>query len=214
MRLHIFDVDFTLVRRSTVREYLARALLEGTVGLSLFWHLPALFVRYRLAGPGPEDSSRAYPFLQGVPQAELERLAEEVFAARILPRIDGAVVARLVQASKEGSLVMIASSSFGTILAPLARHLGVTEVVATELGFEAGLATGRVRGEPAFSEGKRSRILAYLKTKGIEPADCAFYSDSWHDLPLLRAVGKPIAVNPDRILRREALRAGWEILGT
>ncbi len=214
MRLHIFDVDFTLVRRSTVREYLARALLEGTVGLSLFWHLPALFVRYRLAGPGQEGSSRAYPFLRGVAQSELEGLAEKVFNARILPRIDEAVVARLVQASREGEGVMIASSSFGIILAPLARHLGITEVVATELGFEAGLATGRVLGEAAFSEGKRSRILAYLKARGIEPADCAFYSDSWHDLPLLRAVGKPVAVNPDRILRKEALKAGWEILRT
>lgn len=214
MRLHIFDVDFTLVRRSTVREYLARALLEGTVGLSLFWHLPALFVRYRLAGPGQEGSSRAYPFLRGVAQSELEGLAEKVFNARILPRIDEAVVARLVQASREGEGVMIASSSFGIILAPLARHLGITEVVATELGFEAGLATGRVLGEAAFSEGKRSRILAYLKARGIESADCAFYSDSWHDLPLLRAVGKPVAVNPDRILRKEALKAGWEILRT
>lgn len=214
MRLHIFDVDFTLVRRSTVREYLARALLEGTVGLSLFWHLPALFVRYRLAGPGREESPRAYPFLQGVPKARLERLAEEVFTARILPRIDEAVVARLDQASREGSLVMIASSSFGTILGPLARHLGVTEVVASELGFEGGLSTGRVEGEPAFSEGKRSRILAYLRARGVEPAECAFYSDSWHDLPLLRAVGKAVAVNPDRILLREARKAGWEILRT
>ena len=109
---------------------------------------------------------------------------------------------------------MIASSSFSILLAPLARFLGIDEMVASELEFENGVATGKVEGEPAFGEGKRSRIVTYLEERGIKTCDCAFYSDSSHDLPLLRAVGKPVAVNPKRKLRRIALNEGWEILDT
>jgi phosphoserine phosphatase len=39
-----------------------------------------------------------------------------------------------------------------------------------------------------------------------------FYSDSYTDLPLLEFSGHPVAVNPDRFLRREALKRGWRIL--
>jgi len=173
-----------------------------------------LFLHYRFSGSKGRHVERAYPFLKGVQRGALEKLAESVFAERILPRIDQVVVARIASIQKAGGEVMIASSSFGILLAPLARHLGIEDTVASEFEFENHMTTGRVAGEPAFGEGKRTRILTYLEGIGISPADCAFYSDSSHDLPLLRAVGKPVAVNPKKRLRRIALNEGWEILDT
>ncbi len=214
MKLHIFDVDFTIVRCSTVREFLVRGLRTGLVGLSLGFYAPMLFFHYRFSGSKGRHVERAYPFLKGVQRLALEKLAEAVFAERILPSIDPVVAARIAAMQKAGDKVMIASSSFGILLAPLARHLGITELVASELEFENGVSTGRVEGEPAFGEGKRSRIVAYLEERGIKPGDCAFYSDSNHDLPLLRTVGKPVAVNPDKKLRRVAHNEGWELMYT
>jgi phosphoserine phosphatase len=54
--------------------------------------------------------------------------------------------------------------------------------------------------------------VAYARGRGVSLADCAFYSDSIHDLPLLLEVGEPVAVAPDRRLRREAEARGWSIL--
>jgi phosphoserine phosphatase len=63
-----------------------------------------------------------------------------------------------------------------------------------------------------FRGEKRNAVLAWLERTGADPRDCSFYSDSAYDLPLLEAVGRPVAVNPDRRLRRIARARGWEIM--
>jgi phosphoserine phosphatase len=65
---------------------------------------------------------------------------------------------------------------------------------------------------PAFGAEKLSRARALIERLGLSGADCAFYSDSVHDLPLLEAVARPVAVNPDHRLKRIARRRGWEII--
>jgi HAD superfamily hydrolase (TIGR01490 family) len=214
MKLHIFDVDFTIVRCSTVREFIFAGLKAGLVQASIGFYIPSLFLQYTMRGSTGSRAERAYPFLRDVAKTDLERLARSVFHGRLLPRIDEEVFRRIRSIQGAGGRVIIASSSFGTILQPLAGHLGIDEIVATELEFRDGRTTGRVEGEPAFGEGKRSRVLAYLRSIDVTPMECAFYTDSHRDLPLLREVGEPIAVNPGARLRRSARAAGWEILDT
>jgi len=214
MRLHIFDVDHTIVGCSTVREFVMRGLREGLVGPSIGFYMPLLFLRYAFAPGGVKADGTSYPFLRGVAKSDLEALARSIFEESLLPRIHASVVERIASLRRGGGELLIASSSFGTILEPLAEHLGIADIVASELEFRDGRATGRLSGEPAFGQGKRRRVLAYLETRGIDPADCSFYSDGWRDLPLLQAVGEAVAVNPGRALRRHARGAGWEILTT
>jgi HAD superfamily hydrolase (TIGR01490 family) len=214
VKLHIFDVDFTIVRCSTVRAFIFRGLREGLIGPSIVFYAPLLFLRYGFKASSPMADDRAYPFLKGVPRGELEALAAAIFEDILRPKIDVTVTRRIATILRSGEKAIIASSSFGTIIEPLAAHLGISDVVASELEFREGASTGRVAGEPAFGEGKRSRVLAYLRTIGAEPGECAFYSDSHRDLPLLREVGEAVAVNPDARLRRVAREQGWEILMT
>jgi HAD superfamily hydrolase (TIGR01490 family) len=214
VKLHIFDVDFTIVRCSTVREFIFAGLKAGLVHASIGFYIPSLFLQYTARGSTGRHVERAYPFLKDVAKTDLERLALSIFHDRLLPRIDEDVIRRIRTIQSSGGRVIIASSSFGTILQPLAGHLGIDEIVASELEFRDGKTTGRVEGEPAFGEGKRSRVLAYLRTINAAPADCAFYTDSHRDLPLLREVGEAVTVNPGARLRRFARAAGWEILDT
>jgi HAD superfamily hydrolase (TIGR01490 family) len=214
VRLHIFDVDYTIVRCSTVREFVFAGLRAGIVGASIGFYAPYLFLRYSLEGSSGSHSARAYPFFRNVPKAKLETLARTVFADRLLPKIDRAVCERVESIRNGGGRVIIASSSFETILEPLAAFLKIDEIVASRFEFENGMTTGRVEGEPAFGQGKKSRVLAYLSATGVSPADCAFFTDSYRDLPLLREVGKAVVVNPGMRLRRFARSAGWDILNT
>ncbi|TPD54738.1 MAG: HAD-IB family hydrolase, partial [Thalassolituus maritimus] len=39
-----------------------------------------------------------------------------------------------------------------------------------------------------------------------------FYSDSHNDLPLLRLVDHPVAVDPDPTLQAEAEASGWPVI--
>jgi phosphoserine phosphatase len=75
-----------------------------------------------------------------------------------------------------------------------------------------GVYTGREGGRFTYREGKAQAIRELAERKGFDLAQCYAYSDSESDLPMLRAVGHPVAVNPDSTLARVAREEGWEVL--
>lgn len=107
------------------------------------------------------------------------------------------------------TILLTASNAF--VAKPLARHMGFEHIMTTELKKEDGRYFPEILGTPSFREGKITRLLEWLGTEN-SLAECYFYSDSHNDLPLLRVVGTPIAVNPDTILRAEAMEKGWRII--
>jgi HAD superfamily hydrolase (TIGR01490 family) len=111
----------------------------------------------------------------------------------------------------EGRRVYIVSSSPEEIVRPLARHFGVSGVIATraEIG-EDQRYTGELQFY-AYGEEKAGAIVALAKRDGIDLSGSFAYTDSITDLPMLEAVGNPIAVNPDKDLRRIAEERSWQI---
>ena len=206
-----FDVDRTLLRGSSARHFLLAGIRRRYFPLSSLWYMPRLYLRFWLGRMEAGSAGWEFPILRGLTRERLEELARESFAAlrRDLRSRSAALVARL---QAEGWRVVFATTSLDLIVAPLAGHLGVTEVVASRLEFVDGRATGRFEGPPLLREEKKRRVLEYLRARGERPEDCAFYSDSILDLPLLEVVGRPVAVNPDRRLARTARRRGWSIL--
>jgi phosphoserine phosphatase len=75
-----------------------------------------------------------------------------------------------------------------------------------------GVYTGREGGPFNYREGKAEAIRALAEREGIDLAASYAYSDSESDLPMLRLVGHPVAVNPDTELARVARAEGWEIM--
>ena len=111
----------------------------------------------------------------------------------------------------QGRRVVLATSSLDIIVRPLAEWLGV-ELIASSLEFDGEESTGRFLDSPVFKQEKRRLVMELITQSGHAAGDCSFYSDSIHDLPLLRSVGHPVAANPDRRLRKVARREGWKIL--
>ncbi len=64
----------------------------------------------------------------------------------------------------------------------------------------------------SYGEGKIAPVRADLATHGIDLDQAAFYTDSAFDLPLLQAVGYPVAINPERELQRVAGQRGWPVV--
>src|SRR6266511_2586531 len=109
-----------------------------------------------------------------------------------------------------GRKVFIVSSSPEEVVRPLAEHLGQVEVIATRAEVVDGKYTGEIEFY-CYGEGKAARIRELADEQGIDRSGSYAYSDSITDLPMLEAVGNPVAVNPDRDLRREAEKRGWQI---
>jgi HAD superfamily hydrolase (TIGR01490 family) len=109
--------------------------------------------------------------------------------------------------------IVTATNSFVT--APIARAFGIEHLIATEPAHVGGEFTGGVTGTPCFREGKLTQLERWLAARGQKLSSFAqsiFYSDSLNDLPLLKCVTHPVAVDPDDTLRAHAAKHGWRIL--
>jgi putative phosphoserine phosphatase/1-acylglycerol-3-phosphate O-acyltransferase len=97
---------------------------------------------------------------------------------------------------------------------PLAAALGLApeDVLATRFEVQNGRFTGRLLEPMLYGTGKVSAAMDYARRHGLNLASSFFYTDSISDLPLLETVGYPVAVNPDRPLRRLAEARGWSIV--
>ena len=110
-----------------------------------------------------------------------------------------------------GRDVVIVSASGEEIVAPIARALGATHAMGTRMVIEDGKYTGEVAFY-CYGEGKAAAIRELAALEGYSLEHCYAYSDSITDLPMLRSVGHPAVVNPDRTLRKEAAAQGWPVL--
>jgi phosphoserine phosphatase len=104
----------------------------------------------------------------------------------------------------------VVSSSPEEVVRPVAEHFGVDGVLATRAEIRDGRFTGELEFY-AYGAGKAEAIRQIAAERGLDLATSYAYSDSITDLPMLEAVGNPVAVNPDRDLRREAERRGWQV---
>ena len=113
---------------------------------------------------------------------------------------------------QQGHTLMIITATNDFVTAPIADRLGVEHLIATVAECRRERYTGRVSGTPSFRDGKVERLGEWLHQHNETLAGSWFYSDSHNDLPLLRKVDNPVAVDPDAPLEREALEQGWPVI--
>jgi HAD superfamily hydrolase (TIGR01490 family) len=210
--IDFFDVDHTLTRRSSGTRFVGLAMRRKVLPLSLLLVVPWYSLMYRLGLFRLRDYVEGFPYLRGIRQSTLEKIAEDSFEGWLKGDLFQDAVTLVRRRRAEGRRVILATSSLDFIVAPLAAHLAVDGMLATTLQFEDGICTGRIAGTPMFRREKKNRVMAYLAAEGVAASECSFYSDSIYDLPLLEGVGRPVAVNPDIRLRRIARRRGWPIV--
>jgi HAD superfamily hydrolase (TIGR01490 family) len=144
--------------------------------------------------------------------AELETLHREFMAGHIAPLILPKARVLLQEHRERGHQLLIITATNGFVTRPIAAHLGVAEIIASEPEIRAGRYTGEVLGVPSFQEGKVIRLQEWLAQSSETLEGSYFYSDSMNDLPLLEQVTHPVAVDPDDRLRATAAARGWPII--
>jgi len=210
--VHIFDVDHTVINKSSVRHFLLEALNEKIIRLRHIRRLPVEWIRYKLGRPDMDFIEKAVAFLSGIEKSALERVAETAFERRMKYDIYPGARQLIREALEKGERVIFATTSFHIVIQPLERFFGIEGSLACELEFLNGRATGRLVGESLFGIKKKTAVQAWLERNNLLPEEVSFYSDSYVDIPLLEFCGRPVAVNPDRALTRKAKKHGWEIL--
>ncbi len=126
--------------------------------------------------------------------------------------LDKAVKLLADHRERGGHTLMIITATSRFITEPIAEMLGVDHLIATEPELVNGKFTGEVAGTPSFQEGKVERLNDWLTAHGESLEGAWFYSDSHNDLPLLRKVDNPVAVDPDPTLEKTAIENGWAVI--
>jgi len=143
---------------------------------------------------------------------DLERLGASVLAG-VLPRIYPEVLAIAHRHQDEGRRVYIVTAAAGDLAEMLARVLALDGGIGSQFsGVLDGVYTGRPEGLFIYGAGKATAIEQLARERNLDLAASYAYSDSVSDLPMLRAVGHPVVVNPDRELATLARAEGWDVL--
>jgi len=211
-----FDVDNTIMRGASIF-HLARGLHRRRFFttrdiVSAAWH-QTLFRVLGVEHPGHVESARtsALSFIAGHEVSELQSLGAEIFDEALSRRIWPGTRALAQRHLDRGQRVWLVTAAPIEIASIIAARLGLTGALATVSEQVDGVYTGRLVGELLHGAGKAEAVLALAEREDLVLARCAAYSDSYHDLPLLRLVGDPCAVNPDGRLREHARAEGWRV---
>ncbi|MFC8299237.1 HAD family hydrolase [Micromonospora orduensis] len=211
-----FDVDNTMMQGASIY-WFARGLAARnyftTADLARFaWQQ----LRFRVlarehAGDMSLAKEAALAFVRGWRVDDVERLSEEIFDELMAPRI-WAGTHRLAQAHLDaGQRVWLVSAAPVEIGRIIATRLGLTGAIGTVAEVVDGAYTGRLVGDLMHGSAKAEAVTQLAAVEGLDLTRCAAYSDSANDLPLLSAVGRAVAVNPDGTLLRQARQHGWEV---
>jgi HAD superfamily hydrolase (TIGR01490 family) len=209
----IFDLDRTLLRGSSLVA-LGRAMAAtGLVSRRRLARAALQDARFRRRGATDQEvdalRAEALSHVAGIPRAELTGLAQEVAAVLVT---DMSPAARFLvdRHRAAGDFVVVLSASPQELVEAVVSGIGAHRGVGTRAEVVDGAYTGRLDGPLCYGAAKLDRLTADVGR--VELGSATAYADSASDLPMLRACGRPVAVNPDRRLRAVAEAERWPVL--
>jgi HAD superfamily hydrolase (TIGR01490 family) len=215
-RAAFFDLDKTLIPGSSLfllaRGAYDRDMFRVRDLLRFGWGQ----MMFRLAGERARNvemsQTSTLEFVTGHQASELVAWGKEIAEERILPRVYQDIVRVIDEHKGRGHLTFLVTAAPIELAGTIAEALGMTGALATVSEIDAeGYYTGRLVGPVMHGPAKAKAVAEEASARGIDLAECAAYSDSVNDLPLLESVGYPHAVNPEHELRRIASVRGWPV---
>ena len=212
--LALFDLDHTLLSVDSDEAWVEFLIEEGILDRFEFERANHdLVSRYRAGEATSIEFTHFYlSTLVGRDPARLAQWHATYLERKIRPAISRAARELLARHRASGHLSILTTATGRFIVEPIARELGLDNVIATEPEMKDGRYTGRVAGTPNMREGKVTRLESWLGERGMALGgfrESWFYSDSVNDLPLLSRVTHPVAVNADPPLTALAREKGW-----
>jgi HAD superfamily hydrolase (TIGR01490 family) len=207
-----FDLDRTLVACNTGRLFLKDLRSRGEISIGHALRAMGWLARYHLSLMNVEAmSQKILSGLRGWSEKEFEERCLRLVEDDILPLLLPTALRTIEKHRTSGHVLAILSMSPTYMTRPIARILGIENVISTQLEVEGGLFTGRVIAPACFGAGKVHWAEALGRERNVDLDESWFYTDSYSDLPMLERVGHRVIVNPDPRLRRAARQRGWTV---
>ena len=209
-----FDLDRTLLRRSSALALAGAFREHGVIGRGQLAKAAAWQLLFAARGASAETVRKAAEdglmILNGFAVGDLRRLVANAMDPVLKPLVYREALELVAGHRGRGERVYIVSATLQEIVEELADELGFDGALGSTCEIVDGIYTGRSL-RACHGEGKAAAIRELAAERGYDLAASTAYSDSHTDLPFLEAVGNPVAVNPDRELRRTADDRGWPV---
>jgi HAD superfamily hydrolase (TIGR01490 family) len=210
-----FDLDKTLIEGSSAVHFARAAYKHGMVSRRRLASDLWANIRFRLHGSTDQGTDelreRILQAIAGQRVVDLARLGPDVLAG-VLPLLYREVLDEAYAHQDAGRTAYIVTAASQELADVLAHVLVLDGGIGMRSEISDGVYTGRAAGPFTYRQGKADAIRELAEREGIDLSESYAYSDSESDLPMLRAVGNPVAVNPDGALARVARAEGWRIM--
>jgi HAD superfamily hydrolase (TIGR01490 family) len=208
-----FDLDKTVIAKASMVAFSRPLHRAGMLNRRLMLKAAWGQLVYAQVGASPEKLEKlrqsVLRLTKGWDQAEIGEIVRDTLDDVIEPIVFDEALDRIRAHQRWGHKVFIVSASPEEVVAPIAQLLGVDEAIATRAELDAeGRYSGRTE-RYVYADEKVVAITEVAERDGIDLEHSWAYSDSATDIPMLAAVGHPVAVNPDRELAKVARERGW-----
>ena len=210
-----FDVDNTLMKGASLfhvarKMYQKRAFtLSDVAGFA--WKQTKFILRGENMSDVHSVQDSAQKLAAGIKADFVRELGEEVYDEMIVSKIWPGTRALTQEHLKSGRQVWLVTATPVEVAGVIAARLHLTGALGTVAEIEDGMYTGRLVGEILHGPAKGRAVRELADKEGLDLSRSWAYSDSYNDIPLLNAVGNPVAINPDAKLRRHARDNNWPI---
>ena len=209
-----FDCDGTVVAGFTAAAHASDRLRRGQASVGEVLGVVEASVRYKLGRMQFERLlTRAAGYLQGDSLTDLDDAGRRVFTEQLAARIYP-LMRRIVAAHRDrGHTLMMCSSALTIHAEPVARELGIDDVVCNTFELDSdGRLTGRIAKPIIWGRQKAAAVQGFCEQRGVDLRQSFCYADGDEDAPLMRLVGHPRPVNPRAGLAALAETEGWPVL--
>lgn len=206
-----FDMDQTLVAGNSSLLYVQRAIAADRAGMGDLFKTVYYYLLYRLNRlPVDEILKPTLSGVRGKSEADFAHFCRKIALEELLPRVAAQARVALTMHRERGHRCVLLTAATFYLASPVAEALEMDAALCTHLEVSGGLFTGRLGvGGLCYGTCKVKAAQAWAAVHQVNLAESFFYTDSASDLPMLKAVGIPIVVNPDWVLRRWSRQQGW-----
>jgi len=211
LKLAVFDVDRTLVRRTSCEMQLVRYLrTKGLLGWTDYCRV--LMNLFKLSNGFHETVLRNKVYLHGIPKKTILALLPDFFETCLRPRLSSRGMEWMSHLRKRGFFVLLISGTLDFIVDYLVESLDADEGAGSTMEIRDHVYTGRVLGPLPWLKGKLEILEGCLRGRTVDYGRSFCFADSWADIPLLSRFGRPVAMNPGCILYWAAMIRGWKVI--
>jgi HAD superfamily hydrolase (TIGR01490 family) len=216
MRAAFFDLDKTVIAKASIAAFGRPFYQGGLINRRLVARALVSQIIYLHLGASEQKLARVRESMlvltKGWDRDQIRDIVREALEETVEPIIYAEALDLIEAHRAAGHKVYLVSASPEDIVLPLADHLGVDGAIASRVVVDED---GRYAGEMdfyAYGPFKAVAMEELAEREGFDLAESSAYSDSYTDLPMLEAVGHPVAVNPDRVLAKVAKEREWEVM--